>query len=426
MALNPGDLLFVGWDSDNEDIAFIATTDIAAGEVIYFTDDERDASGFFGSEQLMEWTVPAGGISAGTVVTIDMDPIADTVTFDAGGTVDYISGGYQIATQNEMFWAFQGTRVGDDVTATNYIAVIANEADGNDNQTPNLTGTGLTTSNGALIIDGDEDIMEWTGDATLPDPVQQSDLIDSIMDTDNWTTADGTGNQNPGGGFDIDEQSVVCFAGGTHIATQHGDVKIEDLSIGDLVTTASGIDTPICWIGQIYISADKLARNPKLRPVRITAGALGQGLPVRDLLVSRQHRLVVSSKISARMFGVTEVLVAAIRLVGIPGIYVDETVKQVTYFHILCAEHVVLLAESAPAESLLLGEQARIALPASAVKELTTLFPRQMQYGYATRTDLKLTSAKRQNSLIARHGKNQKPLLQSFVITQKKIRNTLH
>ncbi|MDO6589467.1 hypothetical protein DS901_06740 [Loktanella sp. D2R18] len=377
MALDSGDLLFVGWDADNEDIAFIATTDIAAGEIIYFTDDERDASGFFGSEQLMEWTVPVGGISAGTVVTIDMDPVADTVTFDAGGTVDYITGGYQIATQNEMFWAFQGTRVGDDVTATNYIAVIANEADGTDTQTPNLTGTGLTTSNGALIIDGDEDIMEWTGDASLPDPVQQSDLIDSIMDTNNWTTADGTGNQNPGGGFDIDDQSVVCFALGTRIATPNCTTKIEDFRIGDLVTTASGADTPIQWIGHIHIPADRLAQNPKLRPIRITAGALGHGLPTRDLLVSRQHRLLVSSKISERMFGVSEVLVAAIRLVGIPGIYIDKTVTEITYFHILCTEHVVLFAEGAPAESLLLGEQARVALPAAAVEELTTLFPHQ-------------------------------------------------
>lgn len=107
MALNPGDLLFVGWDSDNDDISFITTTDIAAGEIIYFTDDEWNGSSFFGSEQLMEWTVPVGGISAGTVVTIDMDDPSNTASIDAGGALDYIRGGYQIAQVNEMFWAFQ-------------------------------------------------------------------------------------------------------------------------------------------------------------------------------------------------------------------------------------------------------------------------------------------------------------------------------
>jgi hypothetical protein len=309
------------------------------------------------------------------------------------------------------------------VTPTNYIAVIGNRTGGDDTQTPNLTGTGLATANGALVIGGNEDFMEWTGDTSLSDPVQQSDLIDSIMDIGNWTTADGGGNQNSGGGFDVNDQSVVCFAEGTHIATQNGDVKIEDLKIGDWVTTASGVETPIKWIGTIHIGPEKLTQNPKLRPIRISAGALGHGLPKRDLLVSRQHRLMVSSKISERMFGVSEVLVAAIRLVGIPGIFIDDSVTQITYFHILCDEHVVLLAESAPAESLLLGEQARIALPAAAVEELTTLFPQQMQRGYIARSALRMTSAPRQNALVARHRKNQKPLLQSFAGNPK---NTLH
>ena len=40
MPLQPGDLMFVGWDSHFNDIAFIATTELAAGEVIYFTDNE--------------------------------------------------------------------------------------------------------------------------------------------------------------------------------------------------------------------------------------------------------------------------------------------------------------------------------------------------------------------------------------------------
>ena len=142
MPLNPGDLLFVGWDADNEDVAFINTVPLLAGEVIYFTDDERDASGFFGSEQLFEWTVPPGGVPIGTVVTIDMvasSPVGASLS--VGGAVDYIKGGGALAGGNEMLWAFQGTRVGNTVTPSNYIGVIANEADGTNTQTPNLTGT---------------------------------------------------------------------------------------------------------------------------------------------------------------------------------------------------------------------------------------------------------------------------------------------
>ena len=40
MPLQPGDLIFVGWDADSNDVALITTATIPSGEVIYFTDDE--------------------------------------------------------------------------------------------------------------------------------------------------------------------------------------------------------------------------------------------------------------------------------------------------------------------------------------------------------------------------------------------------
>ncbi len=413
MPLNPGDLLFVGWDSDNDDISFVATTDIAAGEVIYFTDDEWDGSAFFGTEQLIEWTVPAGGLTAGTVVNIDMDPGADTITFDSGGTIDYIRGGYDIAGRNEMFWAFQGTRAGNTVTPTDFVAVIANEAQGSNTQTPNLSGTGLTTSNGAVIIDGDEDYMEWTADDTLADPVVRDDLIASILDTDNWTTADGGGNSNPrGSGFDIEVPSVVCFAKGTRITTPEGLRAIETLQVGDLVALKCGRLTPIRWIGWRHLTTIELAQNPNLRPVRMSAGALGAGLPERDLLVSRQHRMLVVSKIARRMFGTEEVLVPAIALVALPGISIDHMLETVTYFHILCDDHEVVLAEGAPAESLYLGAEALKSLSPAGRAEIATLFPEVFDIAWSQPSRAAHIAVKRHKKLIARHIKNGKAPLE--------------
>lgn len=415
MALNPGDLLFVGWDSDNNDIAFVATTDIAPGEVIYFTDDEWDGTAFLGSEQLIEWTVPTGGLDAGTVVTIDMDPVADTISYDVGGTVDYIKGGYDIAGRDEMFWAYQGTRSGNTVTPTNFVAVIANEATGADTQTPNLDNTGLTTSNGAVIIDGDEDYMEWTGDADLSDPVNRDDLIASILDLDNWTTADGTGNSNPAGeGFDLSVPDVVCFAAGTRIATTSGLRKVEDISVGQKVQRRDGDFATVQWIGRRHIGAAELSAHEKLRPVRIVAGALGQGLPHRDLLVSRQHRMLVASKIVQRLFDTTEVLVPAIALTGLPGIFVDHEIRAVTYFHILCTDHEVLLAEGAPAESLFLGPQTLQSLTPDGRAEIAGLFPDLCGPGDAQQSTTRIVAGKDKGRLVSRHAKNNKALLELY------------
>ncbi len=372
MPLNPGDLLFVGWDSDNEDIAFITTVPIAGGEVIYFTDDERDANGFFGSEQLFEWIVPAGGIPTGTVVTIDMVPNPNPgATFSIGGSVDYIKGGGSLAQGNEMFWAFQGTRVGNTVTPTNYIGVIANEADGGNTQTPNLTGTGLTTTNGgAIIIDGDEDWMEYTEDPNLSDPVNRDDLIASVTDLSNWSTADGSGNNNPnpgGTGFDLTFPTVVCFASGTLIDTPSGPRFIENLTIGDRVLTADNGIQPIRWIGKKALSGTQIVNH--LRPVRIPKNAFGLGHPSRDIFLSPQHRVLVSGWQVQQAFAQSEVLVPA------KAIFPQVDVSEVTYYHLAFDRHEILHSSGLQSESFHPGEMAIAALDEPCRSELFEIFP---------------------------------------------------
>ncbi|WP_022706193.1 Hint domain-containing protein [Paracoccus zeaxanthinifaciens] len=412
MPLEPGDLLFVGFDADNEDIAFLTTVDIPEGEVIYFTDDEWNGTNFIGNEQLIEWTVPAGGISANTVVTLDMARNTDPV-ISTGGSLEQLQRGDDLENQNEMFWAFQGTRDGDTVTPTNFIAVIGIEADGPTPQTPNLEGTGLTPENGALVIDGDNDYMEWTADADLTAPFTRQDLLDSILaGGSNWTVADSNQLDNPNGvGFDINlPTNVICFAGGTLILTPDGEVDIQTLRPGDMVLTEDSGPRPLSWVGSRRITRPEMEANPRLRPVRILAGALGGGLPRRDLLVSRQHRLLLSSAIAERMFGEREVLLPAIRLTALPGIFVDAEVTQVTYLHLMFDRHEIVLAEGAPAESLHTGPQAMDSITDEGREEIFTIFP-ELRRGDARPMARHVPDAARQKRLVARHLKNERPVL---------------
>lgn len=376
MPLSPGDLMFVGWDADSEDVAFVATTNIAAGEIIYFTDDEWNGSNFLGSEQLFEWTVPAGGVSAGTVVSIDMQPSPGaTATFSAGGDVDYIRGGGQLATSNEMLWAFQGDRVGNNVTPTDFVAVIANEADGGNTQTPNLSGTGLTTSNGAIIIDGDEDYMEFTADDTLPSPVTRSALIEAISDTSNWTTADGSGNSNPnpGGGFDVDVPTVVCFARGTRIETIRGPRCIEELTAGDLIQTLDRGYQPILWIGH------QIARAIGAHhAVQFDQWAIGNDT---SLIVSKHHRILLEGGSVQLMFGEEQVLAPAAALIDGQTIRSFEA-DRLDLFHILLPRHEIVFANGVRAESLFLADEARKSITpkqfAEASAALNASFPNKV------------------------------------------------
>lgn len=376
MPLQPGDLMFVGWDADNNDIAFVTTVDLVAGDVIYFTDDEWNGTAFNGSEQLFEWTVPAGGVAQGTLVTIDMVNGPADASFDSGGAVDYIRGGGLLARGNEMFWAFQGTRVGNTVTPTDFIAVIANEADGNSNQTPNLSGTGLTTSNGAIIIDGDEDYMEFTADGTLSNPVARDDLIATISNLANWTTADGGGNNNPNGtGFDVSIPDVVCFVGGTLIETPHGVVPVERIRPGDMVLTLDNGPQQVKWVGRRSISLEDVRNHAEFAPVRIMKNAFGPGLPNEDLLVSPQHRIRVSSPRTNLLFGLEECLAPAIGLVNGRTIRRHAPTRAFQYVHILFEAHEVIWSNALLTESFLPAEGAIGALDDQARHEVFGLFP---------------------------------------------------
>jgi hypothetical protein len=125
--------------------------------------------------------------------------------------------------------------------------------------------------------------------------------------------------------------------------------------------------------------ADNLNANVKLRPVLIRADALGRGVPARDRRVSRQHRIIVSSVIAQRMFGVSDVLVSAIRLTNLLGIDVDTTALPITYFLLLFDKHEVICADGAQTESLLAGPAAMETLSHEARHEILTLFPELSQ-----------------------------------------------
>jgi len=220
---------------------------------------------------------------------------------------------------------------------------------------------------------------EWT---YTVDPAEYDALDDGEFALDSFVVTATAYAFNPGGNlqYDTEDQTVniviegVCFVMGTLIDALNGPVRVEDLQVGDLVSTLDNGMQEIRWIESSTIGQRRLQRQDTLQPVRISAGALGQGLPCRDLFVSQQHRILVSGSRVELLFGEAEVLATAKSLCRWPGIEVVQPSGPVEYFHILLDRHEILFAEDAPAESLFLGEEALLSMQPEGLLELAQIF----------------------------------------------------
>ncbi|MEM0945839.1 MAG: Hint domain-containing protein [Pseudomonadota bacterium] len=167
----------------------------------------------------------------------------------------------------------------------------------------------------------------------------------------------------------------ICFTPGTRIAVPSGERRIEDLCVGSLVLTRDRGPQPVRWIGRTDVSPADVAAKDSFLPVRIEMGALGGGLPDRDLVVSQQHRVLIRGWKAELLFGEREVLAAAKHLVGRPGIALDFAPGGVTYLHMMFDAHEIIWANGAQAESFRPGPATIAAMDGETRREFLELFP---------------------------------------------------
>ncbi|MGB5863064.1 MAG: Hint domain-containing protein [Sulfitobacter sp.] len=170
------------------------------------------------------------------------------------------------------------------------------------------------------------------------------------------------------------EEVVPCFTPGTLIATPQGERKVEDLQVGDRIITRDNGMQEIRWTGRREMSGEELVAKEHLRPVLIQSGALGNGLPERDMMVSPQHRVLIANDQTALYFEEREVLVAAKHLTDMEGIDVVD-VSATSYIHLMFDRHEVILSDGVWTESFQPGDMSIAGVGDAARDELLELFP---------------------------------------------------
>jgi hypothetical protein len=322
----------------------------------------------FGSQNLSDGqsydTTVASVYLGGTVnVTngsiLNLDPVAavgvaTTFNVSDGGTVNY-DPTLGVTAANTFNIGSGGTlSLGEDVTASaldniNFTSptegpggtLIIPESVLSANVISSIDGFGVSDSLQIANPDGtiaSGDYNTDTGELVFYDAEGQqvSTLqlgLDGDVNAENFAI-----NVNGDGSLSV----VACYLRGTRIATDHGEVAIEDIRIGDKVATVAGTFRTVKWIGRRGYSSTYAAKTPEVQPILFTRGSIAENVPVRDLYVSPQHAMFIDG-----------VLVDAELLVNGKSIRRIETDEAVEYFNLEFETHDVILAEGAPSESFL-------------------------------------------------------------------------
>ena len=159
---------------------------------------------------------------------------------------------------------------------------------------------------------------------------------------------------------------ITCFGSGTLIETADGEVEVQNLRQGQRVWTRDGGLQPILWIATTEVHG----RGP-FAPVVIEAGAIGN---TQELVVSQQHRVLVTSPVTDMLFATPEVFVAAKHLCGLSGVSIQET-ERVTYTHFMFDRHHIVRSNGALTESYYYSDAAKRAFSSPQRAEILSLFP---------------------------------------------------
>ncbi len=312
----------------------------------------------------------SGGDAAGDTLTgienLSGSGFADTLTGDGGANVLSGSAGADVLDGGGGNDSLYGGSGSDTLAGGAGSDVLDGGADAD----LILGGSGDTADGGEAVASGtDHDILDLTSQGPLRvhyDPMNPENGTVDFLDANRQVV--GTMS------FSNIESVVPCFTPDALIQTLSGPVAMGNLRLGDRVLTRDDGWQTIRWIGQRHFSADQLALQPHLQPIRIRADALGSGVPARDLLLSPQHRVLLASARCELQFGEQEVLAVAQHLCHLPGV-ARAAPQPVRYMHLLFDRHQIILSDGCWSESFHPGGGTMEGLPTGQRAELLSIFP---------------------------------------------------
>jgi hypothetical protein len=298
-------------------------------------------------------TMPVNVGSMNTL-RIGIADVADS-SYDSNILISGGSAQTTLIAQDDAITHFEGQTVTLDV--------LANDGTGGMMTITHVNGAEIAVNGFVDLNSGHRVTLLPSGDLQITPPAGQSGLTDPEIINFSYTVEDGAGISDTA--FVV-VTAVPCFARGTMIRTPKGERAVESLVPGDLIETRDNGPQPLRWLGSRSVPA-----TGSNAPIVIEAGTFGFH---RRLVVSPQHRVLLTHWMAELMFGEDEVLVAAKDLVNECSVRVLEG-GTIEYFHLLFDSHQIVWSEGLETESFLPGPSVMTEFEEAARKEVLTLFP---------------------------------------------------
>lgn len=171
------------------------------------------------------------------------------------------------------------------------------------------------------------------------------------------------------------EDICASFGRGTLIATEAGQVAIEDLQPGDRIRTRDdGLQT-LRWISRCTLPLSDGEDPAEEVALRIKADALGELRPIQDLVVSARFRLLTNHPSCAALFGSPETLAPAVDLLDGESILPMRPAPDMEFFNLMFDSHQIIEANGLETESYHPGNFGVAVMSLEMQSHLRRLFP---------------------------------------------------
>ncbi|MFT9363920.1 MAG: Hint domain-containing protein [Gluconobacter sp.] len=308
-----------------------------------------------------------------TIMNNDNNVVFDTNNVNNAGTINLINatlgsatnalainGGTVNLSQDSSLFLYPGENINTINVDPNTVNTVYVEANGflhNDSSNAQgvvINGVSANTHFGISGVSSAPTAATYTPNADGSYTLQVTLADGRLLTFGNIHTADGfvpatnaSIVQDGTNGWVVEDNgNAPCFLAGSMIRTPEGDVAVETLRLGSTVlafVNGETVERKVTWAGRSHMIAKAgLADAEAGYPVRIMQGALAEGVPYKDMLVTPEHCLFINGGfIPARM------------LVNGRSVVYDRTIAVYDYFHVETAEHSVIMADGMMTESYL-------------------------------------------------------------------------